>query len=209
LPNVVIMAPSTEDELRLMLRYGHALHDGTTEDGAGHDGPVAIRYPRGASAVRTDRPDPAPLRFGKAQVIRDGNRGGVAIVCVGICCDAALAAAEILASEGINPTVVNARFVRPLDAELIEELGRSSRAIVTVEEHSLAAGFGSAVLETLADKNLSVPVVRLGIPDAFVGHASQAAQRAECGLDAPGIANAVRAANGRTNDPLLHAAPFA
>ena len=192
LPNVVIMAPSTEEELRAMLRYGHALHDGATDDGVRHEGPVAIRYPRGASASREDRPNLEPLRFGKAQVLHAGDPDGVALLSVGICTDAALAAAKSLRAEGIDVTVVNARFVRPLDVECIDELSRTRRAIVTIEEHSLAGGFGSAVLETLSDLGRSIKVVRLGIPEAFVGHATQAAQRAECGLDEAGIVRVVR-----------------
>jgi len=192
LPNVVIMAPSTEAELAQMLQYGLALHDGIAADGARHDGPVAIRYPRGASAVRKDRTEPGPIRLGKSQILRNGDPSGVAIVAVGICCDAALAAAELLAADDIDVTVVNARFVRPLDGEAIARLARTHRAIVTVEEHSLAGGFGSAVLETLADRGIAARVVRLGIPETFVAHATQAAQRVACGLDADGIAAAVR-----------------
>jgi len=192
LPNVVIMAPSTEDELRLMLRYGHALHDGATADGVKHEGPVAIRYPRGASAKRDDRPEPDPIAFGKAQLLREGEPGGVVILATGICVEAALGAAAVLQAEGISSTVVNARFIRPLDIKSIERLARTHRAIVTVEEHSLAGGFGSAVLEALAERGIATRVVRLGIPEAFVGHATQAAQREDCGLDEPGIARAVR-----------------
>jgi 1-deoxy-D-xylulose-5-phosphate synthase len=192
LPNVAIMAPSTEAELGMMLRYGHALHDGNTADGVRHEGPVAIRYPRGASARREDRPEPEPIRFGKSQILHAGDPEGIAVLGVGICIDAALAAAAALRSEGIDLTVVNARFVRPLDAELIEELSRTRSALITVEEHSLAGGFGSAVLETLADIGANIRVVRLGIPQTFIGHATQAAQRTECGLDEAGIVRAVR-----------------
>ena len=192
LPNVVIMAPSTEEELRAMLRYGHVLHDGPAEDGARHEGPVAIRYPRGASAARADRPAPEPLALGKAHVLHQGDPNGVALLALGICVDAALGAAQTLREEGIDVTVVNARFVRPLDVGCIDALSRTHRAIVTIEEHSLAGGFGSAVLEALNDLGRSVKVVRLGIPDAFVGHATQAAQRSQCGLDAAGVDAAVR-----------------
>ena len=193
LPNVVIMAPSTEEELRMMLHYAHGLHDGTTDDGIKHDGPVAIRYPRGASVPTPERPAPDPVRFGRAQVLRHGERADVAIVAVGICVDAALGAAAALRAESIDVTVVNPRFVRPLDVELLRELARTHRAIVTVEEHSLAGGFGSAVLEALADSDSAARIVRLGIPETFVSHATQQAQRVECGLDANGIAKTVRA----------------
>ena len=240
LPNVVIMAPSMEEELRMMLRYGHALHDEATGDGARHVGPVAIRYPRGSSARIADRPAPEPIAFGKAQVLRtaidrgmqDGpgmpsaarrldpsfarntttdpsfarntttdpsfarnttNSRPVAIVAVGICVDAALGAAAALAADGIETTVVNARFVRPLDVDMLERMARTHAGIVTVEEHSLAGGFGSAVLEALAERGIATRVARLGIEDTFVGHATQAAQRSACGLDETGIAVAVRA----------------
>jgi 1-deoxy-D-xylulose-5-phosphate synthase len=196
LPNVVIMAPSTEEELQAMLRYGLALHDGAAADGAHHEGPVAIRYPRGASARRADRPSPEGLRLGRAQTLRQGDPQGVAVVAAGIGCDAALAAADALALEGIEITVVNARFVRPLDVELLADLAATRRAIVTVEEHSLAGGFGSAVLEALSDRGATATIVRLGIPDSFVAHASQAAQRAACGLDGAGVADAVRSIVG-------------
>jgi 1-deoxy-D-xylulose-5-phosphate synthase len=198
LPNVIVMAPSTEEELRSMLRYGHALHDGTTADGVRHEGPVAIRYPRGASATRDDRPEAEPIRFSKAQLLHQGDPGGVAILAIGVCVEAALAAAHALRAEGIDPTVVNARFVKPLDVELLHELSRTHRALVTVEEHSLAGGFGSAVLEALGDAGTAVRVVRLGIPEAFVGHATQVAQRAQCGLDEAGISRAVRSIVGIT-----------
>jgi 1-deoxy-D-xylulose-5-phosphate synthase len=191
LPNVVIMAPSTEEELSMMLHFGLALHDGTADDGTHHEGPVAIRYPRGSSARRDDRPAPDSLRLCKAQVLREGDPSGVAVIAVGICCDAALAAAELLSAAGIDVTVINARFARPLDIELFDRYASTCRAIVTVEEHSLAGGFGSALLEALADRDSHVRVIRLGIPDAFVTHASQQSQREACGLSPAGIAAAV------------------
>ncbi|HXW77519.1 MAG TPA: 1-deoxy-D-xylulose-5-phosphate synthase [Candidatus Eremiobacteraceae bacterium] len=197
LPNIAIMSPSTEEELRMMLRYALALHDGTCADGASHAGPVAIRYPRGASAVRADRPAPAPIALGASQTLREGEPGGVAIVALGICCDAALAAADVLETEGIKPAVVNARFIRPLDAGMLERLAASHTAIITVEEHSLAGGFGSAVLECLSDRGLAAEVIRLGIADRFVSHASQAAQRQACGVDESAIVRAARDAAAR------------
>ena len=136
------------------------------------------------------------LRFGTSQVLRRGDPAGVVIIAAGICVDAALDAADTLSAEGIDAGVVNARFIRPLDVDLLDELSLMRRALVTVEEHSLAGGFGSAVLEALADKQRRARVIRLGIPETFVGHASQAAQRAQCGLDKTGIANAVREACG-------------
>jgi len=208
LPNVAIMAPSTETELRMMLRYGHALHDGKTDDRAHHEGPVAIRYPRGASALRDDRPEPEPLRFGKSQVLQTGDPNGIAVLAAGICVDAALAAAAALRLEGIDLTIVNARFVRPVDKDVIDELGRTRSALITVEEHSVAGGYGSAVLETLADLGRSIRVVRLGIPQTFVGHATQPAQRKECGLDEAGIVRAVRSILGRAPAQVAQVRPL-
>ncbi|MDQ2817613.1 MAG: hypothetical protein M3T49_05305, partial [Candidatus Eremiobacteraeota bacterium] len=174
--------------------YAQALHDCAAPDGAAHAGPVAIRYPRGSSALVASRPDPAPIALGQAQVLRQGHPGGVAVIALGICCEAALTAAEELAADDISITVVNARFVKPLDHALIATLAARCTTIVTVEEHSAAGGFGSAVLESLSDRDLKTRVVRLAIADRFVGHATQAAQRRECGLDGPAIAAAVRKA---------------
>ncbi len=191
LPNIAIMAPATEDELQAMLRFALAMHDDPA-----HAGPIAIRYPRGASTPCADRPAMDAVTLGKAQLLAEGEPGGIAILALGICVDAALEAAAILRDEGIDPAVINARFVKPLDRALVEHLARTRGAIVTVEEHSLAGGFGSAVLEALADAGRSCTVVRLGIDEKFVPHATQAAQRAMCGVDAQGIVKAVRALSG-------------
>ncbi|MBC5824966.1 MAG: 1-deoxy-D-xylulose-5-phosphate synthase [Candidatus Eremiobacteraeota bacterium] len=192
LPNMVVMAPATEVELAAMMQYAQAVHDGRACDGGEHEGPIAIRYPRGASALIEARPDADPIRMGRAHVLRTGAAGGVALVALGICCDAALWAADELAREGVSIGVVNARFVKPLDTDLLSTLAGRYRTLVTIEEHSLEAGFGSAVVEALSDRNEKIQVVRLGIADRTVAHASQTAQRAECGLDAAGIARSVR-----------------
>ena len=201
LPHFAIMAPSTEEELALMLRYAQALHDGAQgSDGLRlHAGPVALRYPRGSSADIAERPPPAHIEFGRAQTLRTGAADGVTVLALGICCDAALAAANVLEREGIRVTVVNARFVKPLDAQMLREAMARCRLLITVEEHSLAGGFGSAVIEALqqlaqdaSTAQLLPRIVRLGIGDEFVSHASQAAQRSQCGVDASAIVQAVR-----------------
>jgi len=113
------------------------------------------------------------------------------LIALGSGVQSALEAAQILEDQGISVAVLNARFVKPLDVALLDRLSRTHNALLTVEEHSLAGGFGSAVLEALSERGAALPVKRLGIPDTFVSHATQAAQRAACGLDAAGIVAAV------------------
>jgi 1-deoxy-D-xylulose-5-phosphate synthase len=180
LPNMVIMAPKDENELRHMLRtavdYGQ--------------GPVAIRYPRGAGVgVSTSEPL-HDLPIGRAETLRDGD--DVAIFAVGAMTLAAERAADALAADGIAATVVNARFVKPLDEERILTLARSCGAVVTVEENAVRGGFGAGVLETLAANDVVVPVKTLGVPDRVFEHASQGRLREQAGLTAAGIAAAAR-----------------
>ena len=181
IPNMVVMAPSDENELRRMLR--------TALD---HDGPIALRYPRGA-ATGCVLDDPiAPLALGKAAIRRDGGED-VLILAIGRPLGEALLAAEQLAAEGVGATVVDARFVKPLDNRLILELAARIPRIVTVEEHVRQGGFGSAVLECLADGGLTGwKIKRLGVADIFVEHGSQKILRARYGLDAAAIADAAR-----------------
>jgi 1-deoxy-D-xylulose-5-phosphate synthase len=180
LPNMTIMAPRDEDELLPMLEHAISL-----------DGPSAIRYPRGSTSGRR-RMAVAPIVHGKAELVREGSR--VAILALGNTVEAALDAADLLARDpaAISPTVVNARFVRPLDEATIEELARTHDVIVTLEEHSLAGGFGSAVVEWASDRNLGVRIERIGVPSVLVQHDSQANQRAKFGLSAEAIAQRVR-----------------
>ncbi|NDY42143.1 1-deoxy-D-xylulose-5-phosphate synthase [Dissulfurirhabdus thermomarina] len=186
-PNLVIMAPKDENELQHMLYT--ALN---------HPGPVAVRYPRGAGVgVSLDwRLEALPV--GRGEVLREGN--DVAIVAIGSGVAPALEAAEALAAEGIEATVVNARFAKPIDADLVTEAARRTGRVVTVEENALAGGFGTAVLECLADRGLTgVRVRRLGLPDRFVEQGAQATLRRELGIDAEGIRAAAEAlaAEGR------------
>ena len=180
LPNITIMAPRDEDELLPMLEHGLTL-----------DGPSAIRYPRGSTSGRRRMPV-APIVHGKAEILRQGS--GVALLALGNTVEAALDAADLLDRDpsGISPTVVNARFVRPLDEAAIEELARTHGIIVTLEEHSLAGGFGSAVVESVSDRKLAVRVERIGVPSVIVHHDSQANQRAKFGLSPEAIAQRVR-----------------
>jgi 1-deoxy-D-xylulose-5-phosphate synthase len=179
LPNMTVMAPRVEEEVLPMLR--HALGLGT---------PAAIRYPRGSTSGNHVEP-PAPIVHGKAEVLRRGSN--VAILALGNTCDIALDAYEMLAAEGIRPTIVNARFVKPLDADLLLELAQDHPLFITLEEHSLAGGFGSAVVEFVNDRVLAVRVERLGAWDVLVQHNKQDKQRVQFGLAPESVAERVRA----------------
>jgi 1-deoxy-D-xylulose-5-phosphate synthase len=176
IPNLIIMSPKDENELCRMLRTAIE-----------HPGPAAIRYPRGAGEGVAVQEDPQPLPLGSWEVERKGR--GVAILATGVCLRPALEAAKMLEeSHGREVTVINARFIKPLDEGLLEELASTARVILTVEENALAGGFGSAVLEVLAEHGLEGPrVERAGIPDEFVEHGSQDVLRSKYGLDAAGI----------------------
>ncbi len=178
LPFMTIMAPRTEDELLPMLRHALSL-----------EGPAAVRYPRGNSQGN-HLEAPAPIEHGRAEVLRRGRE--VAILALGNTCDVALDAYDALAGSGLSPTVVNMRFVRPLDVRLLRELAENHRRFITLEEHSLAGGFGSAVLECVADEGLSVTVERIGAPDVVVAHGKQSEQRAGFGLTGENVAARVR-----------------
>jgi 1-deoxy-D-xylulose-5-phosphate synthase len=180
-PNMVCMAPKDENELRHMVK---------TAFETGH--PTSLRYPRGNGVgVSIDR-EPELLEIGKGEILRDG--GEVAIVAYGAMVHPSLAAADRLAKERIESTVVNARFVKPLDTPLLLALARTKRLIVTVEEAYLAGGFGSAVMELLEENGLQdqVRVVRMGIPDRLITHGDAKLLLAKYGLDADGIYTRVR-----------------
>jgi 1-deoxy-D-xylulose-5-phosphate synthase len=142
-------------------------------------GPVAIRYPRGSTNGKHVDPV-APIVQGKAEVLRRGT--GVAILALGNTCDVALDAYDALEVDGVRPTVVNMRFVKPLDESLLCELATSHHRFITLEEHSLAGGFGSAVAECVSDRGLGVRVERFGVSNVIVQHNTQPKQRAQFGL---------------------------
>ena len=170
-PNMMVCAPKDENELRHLLATAFA---------AGH--PVAIRYPRGNGWGVTLDPEAKPLPVGKGEVLRIGKDG--LVLALGDPVVPALRAAEKLAAEGgPSLTVVNARWLKPLDRELLSQLVREGSRIVTIEENALAGGFGSAVMEALEELGISARVRRIGIPDRFVAHATQQEQRKELGLD--------------------------
>ncbi len=186
-PHIVLMAPKDEAELRDMLYTAIE-----------HTGPAALRYPRGNGLGVDISAEPKLLEIGRAEVLARGS--DAALLAYGSMVPAAVSAAELLIKEGIRPTVVNARFVKPLDGELIKELAETHDAIVTIEEAYLAGGFGSAVIEALEEYGLqdAVKVVRLGVPDEIVTHGDAAALLSGYGLDADGIAAATRNALLRT-----------
>lgn len=175
LPGIVVMAPKDENELRHLLKTG--IYSGL---------PVALRYPRGAGyGVQLDR-DITTLEIGKGEKLLDGT--DVTIIAVGATVYPALQAAEVLRLKGVSAGVVNARFIKPLDAELILNVARRTGRVVTVEENALQGGFGSAVLELLHDHDLQdVKVRRLGLPDHYIEQGSQAQLRKDVGIDAEGI----------------------
>ncbi|GAW94190.1 1-deoxy-D-xylulose-5-phosphate synthase [Calderihabitans maritimus] len=179
IPNMTVMAPKDENELRHMLATAITF-----------DGPIALRYPRGSgTGVRLDQ-EVKPLPVGKAEVLREGQH--IVILAIGRPVYDALAAAEELASLGIEAGVINCRFVKPLDEELIKAVARKVKRIVTVEEHVLAGGFGSAVLELLARERINDrEVLCLGIPDEFVPQGKADILRAKYGLTAEGIKKAI------------------
>ena len=181
MPNMVLMAPKDEAELRDMLLTAIE-----------HPGPAALRYPRG-NAVGVDiGREPALMEIGRGEILRDG--GDVAIVAYGSMVMPSLKAAERLSSEGVETTVVNARFAKPLDSALLLALARTKRLILTVEEAYLAGGFGSAVMELLEENGLQdkVRVVRMGVPDTIVTHGDAKLLLAKYGLDADGIYTRVK-----------------
>ncbi|MGA9993837.1 MAG: 1-deoxy-D-xylulose-5-phosphate synthase [Pyrinomonadaceae bacterium] len=182
MPNMIVMAPKDEAEMRDMLLTAIE-----------YQGPAAVRYPRGNGVGVDISREPQTLEIGKGEILRDSG-GDVAIVGYGSMVYPSLQAAENLAKEGIETTVVNARFVKPLDAGLLLALARTKRLIVTVEEAYLAGGFGSAVIELLEENGLQdkVRVVRMGVPDRLVTHGDPKLLLAKYGLDADGIYTRVK-----------------
>jgi 1-deoxy-D-xylulose-5-phosphate synthase len=178
LPNVTIMSPRNEAEMQPMLDLALAA-----------DAPVAIRYPRGSSSGAWDEPV-APMVMGRAEVLRRGQ--GVAILALGVTVDAALDAYALLPDDA-KPTVVNMRFVKPLDENLLLELAETHTRLITLEEHALAGGFGSAVVEFVNDRDLALRVERIGVPNVLVHHAKPESQRAQFGLTGEHVAKRVAA----------------
>jgi 1-deoxy-D-xylulose-5-phosphate synthase len=175
-PNIIHMVPKDEDELADML-YTAMLHDG----------PSAIRYPRGTGPGVPVKEQPQALEIGVAEVIRDGHDVAGPDVCIwglGAMLPEAERLATMLEREGWSAAVINPRFAKPIDRACVAEYARRCGLIVTFEDHVLAGGFGSAVLEALNELEISVPVVRIGWPDEFIEHGKVDALRAKYGLTA-------------------------
>jgi 1-deoxy-D-xylulose-5-phosphate synthase len=178
IPNMSIACPADERECRQLLSSGFA-----------QNSPVAVRYPRGAGAGVACLPGLDELPYGKAEIRREGEGGGkgTAILAFGTLLYPALTAAEAL-----NATVVNMRWAKPLDEEMIAAIAARHARIVTVEEGATAGGAGSAVAEALQRMQLNTPVLQLGLPDRFIEHGDPAKLLASVGLDAAGIEASVR-----------------
>jgi 1-deoxy-D-xylulose-5-phosphate synthase len=178
IPNLVIMAPKDENELQHMLK--------TAID---HSGPISLRYPRGEGWGVAMDGQMKSLPIGKAELLRDGN--DIVIAAIGQTVLPALKAAQELAPLGISAAVVNARFVKPLDGELLGGLLTRVPRLITVEDHAIAGGFGSALVEFIADQGITgVEIKRLGVPDRFIPHGTQDELRKICGFDKDAIAQA-------------------
>ena len=172
IPNIVHMQPKDEDEFVDMLWT--AAHY--------NDGPIAIRYPRGAGIGAKPKETPRLLEIGKAEVIKHGKQ--VAIFGLGDMCALARKAAELLEARGISTAVINPRWIKPLDTGTIEFFARSSDVLCTIEDHVLHNGFGCGIVEHLNDAGIKTPVVRVGWPDQFIEHGSVDVLRKKHGLTA-------------------------
>ena len=191
LPEMNLMAPKDENELQHMIKT--AIYS---------DRPIALRYPRGAGyGVPMDQ-DPSLLPIGRGELLVEGD--DLAIIAIGVTVYPAMEAALLLKDKGINAAVINARFVKPLDRELILSWARRTGMLVTAEENALAGGFGSAVLELLEEERVfGVKVKRIGIPDRFIEQGSQEQLRKDLGFDAAGIAATIEAFVGQKGKPSL------
>ncbi|NHQ60118.1 1-deoxy-D-xylulose-5-phosphate synthase [Chlorobium sp. BLA1] len=179
-PGLVIMAPADEQELRDMLYT--ALYD--------LKGPVAIRYPRGNGIGIPLRKNFESVTIGKGQIVREGS--GLALLCIGNMTSKGIDVAEALQKEGIDASVVNMRFLKPLDTALIDEVVSRSTHLVVIEENSRIGGLGSAVIDHLNEKGLNKPVLKVALPDAFVTHGSMKELYREIGFDTPTMAENIK-----------------
>jgi len=188
MPNIVLMAPADAAEMRAALRLALSL-----------DRPAALRYPR--DEVPDDLAGPCPpFELGVSRVVREGRDG--TFLCYGVMVEPALAAADQLAAEGLQVAVVNARFAKPLDAAQITRRIASQKPLVVIEDHAMAGGFGSAVMELAAARGLNASKVQLlGLPDRFIPHASRDEQLIEAGLDVPHLMAAMKKLAGQAAAP--------
>ena len=182
-PNLVHMDPVNEDELADMM-YTAMLHDG----------PSAIRYPRGTGPGATVKEQPVAIEIGKAEVRRGTAGAEVVVFGLGAMMPEAERFAGMLEAEGFSVALINPRFAKPVDLECVDRFGVECGLVVTFEDHVLAGGFGSAVLETLNGLQIDVPMVRVGWPDAFIEHGKVEALRAKYGLTAEAAMETCRGA---------------
>jgi 1-deoxy-D-xylulose-5-phosphate synthase len=179
IPGMIIMAPKDEAELRNMLYTA-----------VNTSAPSAIRYPRGSALGVPLSEGFEIIEIGKSEILTEGSE--IAIIAVGSMVEPAKKAADILILDGINPTVVNARFVKPLDTDMLDLLALKYRKIVTIEENTLVGGYGSAVAEYFADKNYKNDLLRIGLPDNFVDHGTQEELHNLLEIDAEGISKRIK-----------------
>ena len=185
IPNLILMAPSDQNECRRMLATAYL-----------HQGPAAVRYPRGAGPVAEVDEGLTPLPLGRARVRRRGTKA--ALLVFGTLLDEALQAAEVM-----DVTVVDMRFIKPLDKDCIVGMAESHEVLVTVEDNVIAGGAGAAVSECLSDRRVVCPVFHLGLPDRFIAHATREQQLRECGIDAGGIEARLRDILGRVTNHVI------
>ena len=171
IPNIMHMVPKDEDELADMLHTAVL-----------HDGPVAVRYPRGVGRGVACKPFPKAIPIGKAEILQHSENDEVALLALGAMVPVAEGIAQELARDGVTAAVVNARFTKPLDRQTLEFFARSVNVILTLEDHVLMGGFGSAVLEALSDMGIATPVERIGWPDQFIEHGKPEQLGAKYGL---------------------------
>ena len=171
IPNIVHMVPKDEDELADMLFTAMQ-----------YEGPIAVRYPRGTGPGTPVKDVPRAITIGKAELLQHGENDRVAIFALGAMVPMAQEVAVKLEAEGISAAVINARFTKPVDTEMLEFYARSVDVILTLEDHVLRGGFGSAVLEELSNLGLTTPVVRIGWPDQFIEHGKPEALRTKYGI---------------------------
>jgi 1-deoxy-D-xylulose-5-phosphate synthase len=195
LPNMILMSPKDENELRRMLVT--ALN---------HNGPAAIRYPRGIAVGVDIDPEPEAIPLGRAEVLCQGDE--LLILAIGHMVQPCLKAHQVLKKQGISSTVVNCRYIKPLDSDLIGALSKKIPRILTVEENALEGGFGSAVLELLADQSAgAVKVKRIGLPDQFIEHGAVSILREKYGLNIDGIVSAANELIENNKTDLLSPVP--
>jgi 1-deoxy-D-xylulose-5-phosphate synthase len=179
IPGMVLMAPKDEAELRNMLYTAIEYKNG----------PIALRYPRGSALGVEIKPGFEKIEIGKAEILKTGE--DVALLAYGSMVQYALVASEKLEKQGIHCEVVNMRFAKPLDYELLDDVAAKFRKIVTLEENSVIGGFGSGVIEYFSDKNYKNDILRIGLPDKFVDHGTQEELHKMLGIDPEGIVNKV------------------